>query len=65
MDHNSSNAWKRAVVIPIAKPGKTPKNLSNYNPIAFTSCICKLFEKMVNCRLVYYLEKCDIISPYQ
>ncbi|XP_035204612.1 uncharacterized protein LOC118179551 [Stegodyphus dumicola] len=45
-EHSFPNAWKRAVVIPIPKPGKDPKDPSNYRPIALTSCMCKVFEKM-------------------
>ncbi|KFM64962.1 putative RNA-directed DNA polymerase from transposon X-element, partial [Stegodyphus mimosarum] len=64
-EHTFPSAWRRAVVIPIAKPGKDSRNPSNYRPIALTSCICKLFEKMVNSRLVYFLEKNSVLSPYQ
>ncbi|KFM60245.1 putative RNA-directed DNA polymerase from transposon X-element, partial [Stegodyphus mimosarum] len=59
------SAWKRAVVIPIPKPGKDPKDPSNYRPIALTSCMCKVFEKMLNTCQIYFLEKNHIISPYQ
>ncbi|KFM66319.1 putative RNA-directed DNA polymerase from transposon X-element, partial [Stegodyphus mimosarum] len=64
-ERNFPSAWRRAVVVPIAKPGKDPKNSLNYQPIAVTSFMCKLFEKMVNSRLVYFLESNNIISPYQ
>ncbi|KAG8183377.1 hypothetical protein JTE90_008279 [Oedothorax gibbosus] len=47
----------RAIVIPIAKPGKDPHDAGNYRPIALTSCLCKLMERMVNARLVYCLEE--------
>ena len=33
--------WRKAIIIPIPKPGKDPTNPSNYRPIALTSCICK------------------------
>ncbi|GFT69171.1 RNase H domain-containing protein [Trichonephila clavipes] len=32
--------WQEAIVIPILKPGKDPKNLLSYRPIALTSCLC-------------------------
>ena len=38
---------------------------SNYRPIALTSCICKVMERMINNRLVWYLERNKLISPMQ
>ena len=43
-------------LIPIPKPSKDPANPTNYRPIALTSCICKTMERMINRRLVWYLE---------
>ena len=57
--------WRRATVIPIAKPGKDPIQPGSYRPIALTSCLCKILEKIVNNRLVWYLEKNHIITPFQ
>ncbi len=57
--------WRKAVVIPFPKPGKDPLKPNSYRPIALTSCMCKIMERMVNNRLVYYLEKNEIITPYQ
>ncbi|GBN90270.1 putative RNA-directed DNA polymerase from transposon BS [Araneus ventricosus] len=57
--------WYEAVVVPILKPGKIPTNPLNYRPIALNSCLCKTFERMVNARLLYELEKRDCISPFQ
>ncbi|GFW69743.1 RNase H domain-containing protein [Trichonephila clavipes] len=53
------------IVIPILKPGKDPKNPLSYRPIALTSCLCKILERMVNARLVYQLEKNRCIPPFQ
>ena len=49
--------WRKAIVIPFPKPGKDPLKPNNYRPIALTSCLCKVMERMVNNRLVYYLGK--------
>ena len=57
--------WREATIIPIPKPGKDTTNPNNYRPIALTSCICKTFERMVNSRLVWYLEEHSIITAYQ
>ena len=57
--------WKIALVIPIPKPGKNHSDPKNYRPIALTSCICKTLERMVNNRLVWYLDSKHIITEHQ
>ena len=57
--------WRCAIVLPFLKPGKPSALLSSYRPISITSCVCKLFEKMVLFRLTSYLEKLHFIKPYQ
>jgi len=59
------DAWREATVIPIPKPGKEPSNPTNYRPIALTSCLCKTMERMINARLVWYLEKNHLITKAQ
>lgn len=58
-------SWKEATVIPIPKPGKDHQDTNNYRPIALTSCLCKTVERMVNHRLVWYLEKNKKINKFQ
>ena len=58
-------SWKIALIIPIKKPNKDALLTDSYRPIALTSCICKLMEKMINTRLVWYLESNSLLSPYQ
>merc|ERR1711911_474744 len=57
--------WKREMKVPILKQGKDPKNPGSYRPISLTSSICKLFERMVNHRLVWFLETNNFLSPQQ
>ena len=38
------------------KPGKDHSKSDNYLPIALTSCICKVMERMINNRLYDYLD---------
>ena len=59
------DSWKEAIVIPISKPDKDSTNPANYRPIALTSCICKTMERMVNDRLVWFLEKNQLIATVQ
>merc|ERR1711867_227703 len=64
-NQNFPNAWRKAFIIPIPKPGKDPLNPSNYRPIALTCCLCKLMEKLANKRLIWYLEKNKLLSKFQ
>ncbi|GFV45256.1 RNase H domain-containing protein [Trichonephila clavipes] len=57
--------WQEAIVIPILKPGKDPKDPLGYRPIALTRCLCKTLERMVNARFVYQLEKHRCIPLFQ
>ncbi len=50
-------SWKEALIIPIKKPGKDPSSPSNYRPIALTSPLCNVMERMITDRMTYYLEK--------
>ena len=58
-------SWHKATIIPLPKPGKDDNDPNNYRPIALTSCICKTMERMVNDRLVWFLEKEQILSQSQ
>ncbi|GFY13641.1 probable RNA-directed DNA polymerase from transposon X-element [Trichonephila clavipes] len=64
-EHCFPSSWREAIVIPILKPGKVATDPLSYRPIALTSCFYKIFERMVNTRLVYVLEKEKCISPLQ
>ena len=59
------DSWKEAIIIPIPKPGKDSTNPANYRCIALTSCICKTMERMVNDRLVWFLEKNKLIAAVE
>ena len=48
--------WKTAILKPILKKGKPAEKLSSYRPISLTSCFGKLAERMVNGRLIWWLE---------
>ncbi|GFW51840.1 putative RNA-directed DNA polymerase from transposon X-element [Trichonephila clavipes] len=61
-EHCFPSSWREAIVILILKPGKVATDPLSYCPIALTSCFCKTFERMVNTRLVYVLEKRKVYS---
>ena len=59
------SCWSEATVIPIPKPGKDHSDPNNYRPISLTSCVCKTLERMINDRLVWYLENNKILTDIQ
>ena len=60
-----SSDWRKAIIIPIPKPGKDPTNPTNYHPITLRSCICKTMERMINRRLAWYLESHKLLTNVQ
>ena len=57
--------WSEATVIPIPKPGKDHSDPNNYRPISLTRCVCKTLERMINDRLIWYLEHNNILTDIQ
>ena len=53
----SSSIWQHAVVLPVPKADKDKTDPCSYRPIPLTSCLCKIVERMINDRLVWYLNK--------
>ncbi len=54
------SSWKHGIIIPIVKPGKDHSQVTSYRPIALTSNLRKLMERMVVARLIYVLESKNI-----
>lgn len=44
------------------KPGIEWSNSGSYRPIAFTSHICKIMEKIIDEQLTYFVEKRGYLS---
>ena len=49
--------WRESVIIPVPKPGKKHSDPKNYRPIALTSTLCKTMERILNTRLLDWLER--------
>ena len=54
--------WKTADIVPLTKPGK---DLTDPRPISLTNCMARIFDKLVNTRLQYELERIQAIPIEQ
>ena len=57
--------WKLAHIIPILKKDKDPLDPKSYRPISLLSCLSKILGKILNCRLVWFLETNDCLHKSQ
>ena len=53
------------MVIPVFKNVGERSTTKNYCPVSFLSMVSKVFEKLVNNRIVDHQEKCDLFSNFQ
>ena len=47
-EHVYPSSWRMGTILSFLKPGKNPEDVGSYRPIALTSCLGKLMEKMIN-----------------
>lgn len=64
-NHHFPDQWRDKISILILKPGKTGSSCSEFRPISLTSSVGNIFEKIVNARLVSYLEVNEILCNGQ
>ena len=63
--HSFPSIWKTSSIIPIHKMGKPLDSPASFRPISHTSCVSKLFGRIILLRLLFYLESDFILSPRQ
>ena len=63
--HFFPSIWKTSSIIPIHKMGKPLDSPASFRPISLTSCVSKLFERIIPSRLLFFLESNSILSPRQ
>ena len=63
--HSLPSIWKTSSIIPIHKMGKPLDSYASFRPISLTSCVSKLFERIILSRLLFFLESNSILSPRQ
>ena len=59
------DCWKVSLVIPVFKNVGKRFTAKNYCPVSLLSMLSKVFEKLVNNRIVDHLVKCGIFSGFQ
>ena len=59
------DSWKVSSVVPIFKNVEERSTAKNYRPFSILSVISKVFETLVNNRIVDHLEKCGLFSDFQ
>ena len=57
--------WRTATVVPIPKAGKNKRLLGSYRPIALTSTLGKLMERLILARLTPLVESRGLLPPEQ
>lgn len=58
--------WQKSIIKPIPKcPNADPRVPMNYRGISLLSCVCKLYSSILNERLVFYLETCNLLAEEQ
>ena len=57
--------WRKAIIIPIPKPGKDLKKTASFRPISLTGFIAKLMEHLVKERMIYGLERDEKLNESQ
>ena len=59
------DCWKVSSVVAVFKNVGERSSAKNYRPVSLLSVVSKVFEKLVNNRIVDHLEKCGLFSDFQ
>ena len=59
------DCWKVSSVVPVFKNVGERSTAKNYHPVSLLSVVSKVFENLVNNRIVDHLEKCGLFSDFQ
>ena len=63
--HSFPSIWKTSSIYPIHNMVKPLDSPASFRPISLTSCVSKLFERIILSRLLFFLESNSILSPRQ
>ena len=56
------DCWRISSVVPVFKNVGERSRIKNYRPVSLLSLVSKVFEKLVNNRIVNHLKKCGLFS---
>ena len=59
------DCWKISSVVPVFNNVGERSTAKSYHPVSLLSVVSKVFEKLVNNRIVDHLEKCGFFSDFQ
>ena len=59
------DCWKVSSVVPVFKNIGERSTAKKYHPVSLISVVSKVFEKLVNNRIVDHLENCGLFSDFQ
>ena len=59
------DCWKVSLVDPVFKNVGERSTAKNYHSVSLLSVVSKVFEKLVNNRIVDHLENCGIFSDFR
>ena len=57
--------WEVSLVVPVFKNVGERSTAKNCRPVSLLSVVSKVFEKLVNNRIVDHLEECGLVSDFQ
>ena len=57
--------WSVGIICPIYKKKGSVKEPDNYRPITLLSCLGKLFTSIINNRIAYYFDVCNLMGEEQ
>ena len=58
------DCWEVSSVVPVFKNIGERSTAQNYHPVSLLSVVSKVFEKLVNNRIVDHLQKCGLFSDF-
>ena len=59
------DCWKVSSVVPVFKNVEERSTAKNYRPVSLLSVVSKVFQKLVNNRIVDDVEECGLFYDYQ